>query len=139
MEHGELTYKGAVYPWHCDHMNHMNVMWYVGKFDEATWSFFANIGLSPSVLRETKRGMAALDQQISYKREAHAGDTLEIYTRPIEIKAKTIRFLHTMVDCESGEVAATTELVAAHLDTNARKAVEFTQDVRQKALGLIGE
>lgn len=65
MEYGELTYKGAVYPWHCDHMNHMNVMWYVGKFDEATWAFFANIGLSPSMLRESNRGMAALDQQIS--------------------------------------------------------------------------
>jgi acyl-CoA thioesterase FadM len=26
------TYRGAVYPWHCDHMGHMNVMWYVGKF-----------------------------------------------------------------------------------------------------------
>ena len=25
------TYRGAVYPWHCDHMGHMNVMWYVGK------------------------------------------------------------------------------------------------------------
>jgi acyl-CoA thioester hydrolase len=31
-----LTYRGTIYPWHCDHMGHMNVMWYVGKFDEAT-------------------------------------------------------------------------------------------------------
>jgi len=23
-----LSYKGTVYPWHCDHMGHMNVMWY---------------------------------------------------------------------------------------------------------------
>jgi acyl-CoA thioesterase FadM len=35
------TYRGVVYPWHCDHMGHMNVMWYVGKFDEATWPFKA--------------------------------------------------------------------------------------------------
>ena len=28
-----LTYRGGVYPWHCDHVSHMNVMWYVGKFD----------------------------------------------------------------------------------------------------------
>jgi acyl-CoA thioester hydrolase len=26
------TYRGAIYPWHCDHMGHMNVMWYVGKY-----------------------------------------------------------------------------------------------------------
>jgi hypothetical protein len=34
----EITYRGVVHPWHCDHMGHMNGMWYVGKFDEATWN-----------------------------------------------------------------------------------------------------
>ena len=32
----EATYRGTVYPWQCDHVGHMNIMWYVGKFDEAT-------------------------------------------------------------------------------------------------------
>ena len=36
------TCRGTVYPWQCDHMNHMNVMWYVGKFDEATWNLTAS-------------------------------------------------------------------------------------------------
>jgi len=42
------TYRGAVYPWHCDQMGHMNVMWYVGKFDEATWNLFAEMGVTLS-------------------------------------------------------------------------------------------
>ena len=54
-----LTYRGTVYPWQCDHIGHMNVMSYVGKFDEATWHLFAQIGLTPSYLRESGRGMAA--------------------------------------------------------------------------------
>jgi hypothetical protein len=29
------TYRGTVCPWQCDHVGHMNIMWYVGKFDEA--------------------------------------------------------------------------------------------------------
>jgi hypothetical protein len=29
-----ITYRVVVYPWQCDHKGHMNVMWYVGKFDE---------------------------------------------------------------------------------------------------------
>ena len=41
MPEAAITYRGTIYPWHCDHMGHMNVMWYVGKFDEATWQFFA--------------------------------------------------------------------------------------------------
>ena len=44
------TYRGTIYPWQCDHMGHMNVMWYVGKFDEATWQFFSMLGLTPAWL-----------------------------------------------------------------------------------------
>ena len=63
------TYRGAVYPWHCDHMGHMNVMWYVGKFDEATWNLFALLGVTTAFLKENRRGMAAVQQNITYRRE----------------------------------------------------------------------
>ena len=33
------TYRGTVYPWHCDPIY---VMWYGGKFDEATWNLTAS-------------------------------------------------------------------------------------------------
>ncbi|HVJ11136.1 MAG TPA: acyl-CoA thioesterase, partial [Burkholderiales bacterium] len=61
------TYRGAVYPWHCDHMGHMNVMWYVGKFDEATWNLFALLGVTTTFLKENRRGMAAVQQNITYR------------------------------------------------------------------------
>jgi len=139
MNTGHLSYKGLVYPWHCDHMGHMNVMWYVGKFDEATWAFFATIGLIPSELRAADRGMAALEQHITYKREVVAGDNLEIYSEPIEIKQKTIRFYHEMINLETGDIVATTELIGAHLDKSARKAVAFPDEVIQKASKMIKE
>ena len=74
----DATYRGTVYPWQCDHVGHMNIMWYVGKFDEANWNLFARLGLTPSYLRESGRGMAAVQQNISYKRELLAGDIVEI-------------------------------------------------------------
>jgi len=30
------TYRGVAYPWSMDHMGHMNVASYTGRFDEAT-------------------------------------------------------------------------------------------------------
>ena len=54
------TYRGVVYPWHCDQMGHMNVMWYTGKFDEASWNLFAQIGITPSYLRERHRSRESL-------------------------------------------------------------------------------
>jgi acyl-CoA thioester hydrolase len=49
----DATYRGTVYPWQCDHVGHMNIMWYVGKFDEANWNLFARLGLTPSYLRRS--------------------------------------------------------------------------------------
>jgi acyl-CoA thioester hydrolase len=136
MSEARLTYRGTVYPWHCDHVGHMNVMWYVGKFDEATWHLFAAIGLTPAFLRDNGRGMVAVEQSIAYRRELHAGDIVSVYSRILEVKDKAIRFEHEMRKDDTGEVAATTVLTALHLDTAARKACPFPAEVREKAATL---
>jgi acyl-CoA thioester hydrolase len=118
-----ITYRGAVYPWHCDHIGHMNVMWYAGKFDEATWHLFASIGLTPSYLRKGNRGMAAVQQNVSYKKELLAGDIVEVKSRIVELREKVIRFAHDMINSETGEIAATCELTAVHLDRTARRSI----------------
>lgn len=130
------TYRGVVYPWHCDHMNHMNVMWYVGKFDEATWELFRRLGVTPSFLRDNHRGMAALDQRIAYQREMRAGDLLAIRSGVLEAGEKTVRFVHEMRNSETQEVSAVTCLLAVHLDTDARKSAPLPRAVVEAARGL---
>jgi acyl-CoA thioester hydrolase len=133
-----LTYRGTVYPWHCDHMGHMNVMWYVGKFDEATWNLFAGFGLTPHWLREQGRGMVAVEQRLLYKAELHAGDVLSVHSSVLEVRDKTIRFLHEMRKLD-GQVAATTELTGVHLDTVVRRSVPLPAEVRERALAAVLE
>ena len=128
-----LTYRGTVYPWHCDHVGHMNVMWYVGKFDEATWQLFNALGLTPATLREQHRGMAAVDQHISYLLELHAGDVVSVLSRVLEIKEKSLRFEHEMKHDGTGEVVARTTLKAVHLDRVTRKSCAFADEVRARA------
>ena len=129
----EATYRGTVYPWHCDHIGHMNVMWYVGKFDEANWNLIARIGLTPTYLRQSGCGMAALQQNISYKRELHAGDIVEITSRVLEVRDKTVRFLHEMRNAETGEIVATCEITGVHMDRKARKSALFAPCIREAA------
>ena len=132
-----LSYRGTVYPWHCDHMGHMNVMFYVGKFDEATWHLFAALGLTPEFLRQNNRGMAAVEQTIAYCKELRAGDIVSVRSRVVEIKDKALRFEHEMKKDDTGEVAATTVLTALHLNTAARKACSFPAEVRERARMLV--
>ena len=132
-----LTYRGTVYPWQCDHMGHMNVMWYVGKFDEATWQLFTNIGLTPSRLRKDGNGMAAVEQHIEYKRELRAGDVVTVRSSVLEVKNKVVRFRHEMTNDETGDLAASTVLVGVHMDLTVRKAVPLPSDVRERAMKLM--
>ena len=134
-----VTYRGTIYPWQCDHMGHMNVMWYAGKFDEASWHLLATIGLTSARFRSEGTGMAAVEQHINYKRELHPGDIVTIRSAVLEVKDKSIRFTHEMRNDETGDVAATTVLVGVHLDATARKARSLPSDVRERAALMIGE
>jgi acyl-CoA thioester hydrolase len=131
------TYRGVVYPWQMDHMDHMNVQFYTARFDEATWHLFAALGMSTGYFRQNKRGMAALEQRTLYKKELHAGDLIRISSELLEAKPKTIRFMHRMYNTESGEEVATTELVGAHIDTDARKAVPFPEEIVRRQAGFL--
>ena len=132
-----ITYRGTVYPWHCDHVGHMNVMWYVGKFDEATWQFFSALGITPQYLRTSKRGMAAVDQHISYIQEVRAGDVVTVRTSLLEIKEKSLRFVHEMTNDETNEVVARTTPKAVHLDTEERRSCVFAGEIAAKVASML--
>ncbi|NKE66209.1 thioesterase [Ramlibacter sp. RBP-2] len=114
----------------------MNVMWYVGKFDEATWNLFLRVGITPGYLRANHRGMAAVDQHIEYRRELHAGDVVAIRSAILQVEGRKIRFRHEMTNEETGEVAAITTLLGVHMDTQARKACAFPPDIVARGLAL---
>jgi len=110
------TYRGMIYPWHCDHMGHMNVMWYVGKFDEATWNLFAAAGVTTAFLKENRRGMAAVQQNITYRREL---------------------LVHEMRNAVTGEISAVCVLTGVQIDTQTRKSCPFPPELADRARSLV--
>ena len=134
-----LSFKGSVYPWHCDHMGHMNVMWYIGRFDEATWGVFAEHGLSLASFEAHGIGMAALEQTIKYNRELHAGDQIEVFSRLLKVSEKVIEFEHRMINVATDDVCATVITTAICLNTAERKGYPFPKDIYERLIaGLEG-
>jgi acyl-CoA thioester hydrolase len=82
--------------------------------------------------------MAAVQQNISYKRELLAGDIVEIRSRILEIRERVLRFAHDMVNVESGESAASCELTGVHLDRGARRSIAFEDNVQALAQKFLG-
>jgi acyl-CoA thioester hydrolase len=137
-----LTYRGFIYPWHCDHLGHMNNMWYAGKFDEASWNLLLQLGVTPSYLRDAGCGMAAVEQNTTFRHELMAGEAVEVTSEVVEIRDKVVRFVHTMRKAESGEVAATCAITGVHIDMRRRRACPFPAALRaaaERAAGLGGK
>lgn len=131
------TYRGVVYPWHCDHMGHMNVMWYVSKFDEATWNLFAQLGLTAAFLRDNARAMAAVQQNITYKRELLSGDVVAVRSGLLEMREKVIKFVHEMRHADTGEVCAVCVITGVHMDSEARKSTAFPAEFAARGREMI--
>ena len=131
------TYRGAVYPWQCDHIGHMNVMWYVGKFDEASWHMMAALGITPGYMRDEDRGMAGVQQNISYQRELFAGSIIVIRSHLVSVGERKISWVHEMRDAENDEVCAVCELTAVHIDRATRRTVPFPDGIRASAKRLL--
>ncbi|MGE0849110.1 MAG: acyl-CoA thioesterase [Hyphomicrobiaceae bacterium] len=134
---GIVTYRGAVYATHCDHIGHMNIVSYGAKFDEANWVFFCEIGLTPSYLRSESNGMAGVQQNISYRKELFAGDVIEIRTVVLEVTEKRLCVRHEMRNIETGAVAAVSEITSVHLDKQAHKSCPLPPGVRAAAQKLL--
>ena len=132
-----IMYKGAVYPWHCDHMGHMNVMWYVGKFDEANWNLFNYLGITAEYLKRHQRVMAGVQQNVTYKQELVAGDVIEVRSRILEVREKVLRVEHELHHVNRDTAAAIMDITSVHIDAVARKSCAFPSAIRDRAAGLI--
>jgi acyl-CoA thioester hydrolase len=134
------TYRGAIYPWHCDQMGHANAAWYVGRFDEATWAFLSDCGLPGSYFRCSDWGMAAIELKVVYRRELRTGDVISVFTKFLGVTKKSVRVEHVLRLDESGAIAAVCEVKAVHIDRLRRKSVAFPPEILaslQQHLGVM--
>ena len=131
------TARGTLHEWQRDHMGHINVRAYMEKFEEACWQLYAMLGLTPSVLRRGDVHLAAVQQNIAYRKELYPGDTIVVRTGIVEIREKVLRFVHELVNTETGEVSATCEFTVVCLDPQARKSRAFPEQVRERCRALL--
>jgi acyl-CoA thioester hydrolase len=131
------TARGTVHRWQCDHMGHVNVRAYGERFEEACWQLYAMIGLKPSRLRSGEIHLAAVQQDTAYRKELYGGDVVVVRTTVLEVRDKVIRFVHEMVNGETGDVAATSTFTVVCLDAAERRARPFPDDVLAKARALL--
>ncbi len=132
------TFRGVVYPWHCDHQGHMTTMHYVGMFDAAFWHLLSAQGFTRAYLEERATGFADVRDTIEYRAELPVGSLVVIESGLARVGSTSVVGLHRMKNTETGAIAATCEKVTVYFDLKARRKMPLPEDLRAAmAAGLV--
>lgn len=130
-----LTYKGAVMTWECDSNRHMNVMYYINKFEHAGHNTNPELGLQEYSTEEL--GIVVLEQVINYHKELFEDDIIYIESSLLDIRNKAFTILHEMYNGQTQELSATMKVVCVLFDKVNRRALPFPSDKREDLLNRI--
>ncbi len=122
-----LLYKGTVYPWHCDVFGHMNIQFYMSKFDEAAWNLLSEMGFDLEYFKNERKGLATIEHHILYKQELLAGECIHIDGRMLNFGEKIIEFEMCMYNNKSKTEAAYLTGKIILMDLDKRKSVALNK------------
>ncbi len=127
-----LTYKGAVMTWECDSNRHMNVMYYISKFELAGRHFSLEMGFD-ELGDSDKLGIVVLEQQVKYLREVFEDDLLYIESSLLKVGNKAFTIHHQMFKTKTKTVVSEMNIVLVLFDKINRKALPIPA-AKRKAL-----
>jgi acyl-CoA thioester hydrolase len=116
-----ITHQAVIPEDYLDEMGHMNVMWYTHLFSLGAWGLFQMVGLTRSYFEAHNTGSFALEQHFRYVKEVRVGQHVTIRSRVLGRTAKRWHTLHFMTIDELNTLAATCEVVQAHMDMTVRR------------------
>ncbi len=124
------TFRGVVYPWHCDHLGHMNVQHYVGMFDQASFHLLAALGIDLEDSRSGGEFLVDVQHTVQYKAEQRAGSLVRIESAVTKIGTTSLTLVHRMFNCRTGVLAATSEVVEVYFDLTTRSSLPIPDTLR---------
>lgn len=124
------THRAVVFPWHCDHIGHMNVRWYGHFFDDAGFHLWAIKALPQSALHARGQGLVVAGNRIDFVHEMVAGDLAVVRSAFVRLGGRSVTSASRMYRAETGRLCATLESVEVFFDPETRKSAPMPGDVR---------
>ena len=131
------TFRGVVYPWHCDHLGHMTVQHYVGMFDQAAWHLLSAIGLGWKATTASNTALVDAKHTIEYRHEQEVGSLIVVESALTRLGTKSITHHHRMANTETGVLAAVSEIVSVYFDMGTRQSLPLPETARATLQGLV--
>ena len=117
----------------CDHNGHMNVNYYYQLFDSVyTAMYYKDLGFDDAYLA-SGFSTFTLEDNIRYLKEFKLNDKVYPSFYLANANKKLLHFVGILQN-EAGELSAIFETVLAHMNLNARKVTEFSEEKLNKLI-----
>ena len=126
------TGRAVVFPWHCDHLGHMNVRWYAHFFDDAGFHLWNVAGVAQAEMRDLGINVVVARTATDYLHELKAGDFVAIQSGFTHVGTKSIRHAQRMMNAETGTLCAKQETVEVFFNLETRQATAMPETIRAK-------
>jgi acyl-CoA thioesterase FadM len=114
------TYRGTVFPWETDIVEHLTVAYYFERFADATLGLLDALGLGADYMVRERRGCVTLDCYVRYLHELRVGDILHISSGVIGVEETELRLGHRLFNSDTGTLCATVEQRTGHVALGGR-------------------
>jgi acyl-CoA thioesterase FadM len=122
------TYRGTVFPWEVDLVEHFTVAYYFDRLADAGWNALEALGLGADYVVRT--GCACVTEQVyvRYRKELRAGDIMHIQSGVIRADDSRLVLGHTLRNTTTEEVCTTFEHHLAHVRWPQRTRLPWTPE-----------
>lgn len=107
-------WAGDCSAWECDELGHLNMSYYLDKFEQARMGLFVRLGLSNAFKPSAHSTVRSRDIHIKYLAEARPGSPLRIESALIALHEETAEVGHVMYH-HNGRIAATLREIVEHV------------------------
>jgi acyl-CoA thioester hydrolase len=125
-------YRGEVLPEWIDINGHMNLAYYTVLFDYATDLLFDELDLGRHYRVTTDNGTFVTETHNRYERELLVGEKVRVTIQILLADDKRLHLAHEMFRLDTGERAATQELLFLHVSLKERRVTPFPPDLRRR-------
>jgi acyl-CoA thioester hydrolase len=110
----------------------MNLAYYTVLFDYATDRMFEELDLGLGYRERTDHGTFVTETHNRYERELLVGEKVHITIQILAADDKRLHLAHEMFRLDTGERAATQELMFLHVDLKERRVVPFPPELKAR-------
>ena len=119
-----------------DYNGHLNLAYYHVLFDRGVDHVYDQLEIGADYAREGGGSCFTMETHVSYLSELTVDDPVKVSLQLVDHDAKRLHFFQTMVNGNSGELAATLEQLAIHVDMTTRKSAPFPDQALARITAL---